>query len=243
MKRNRSITYSNENPIYFITTTVTEKLPVFFDEGLCKIVLNNLNFYRDKLGFAIYAYVIMPTHIHLLVQQLGDKNISDFMRDFKSFSAKRIIDHLKTQVKAGALTLTIPEYLDVSTYQEKLLNHTNRVNAGGLTSAHNPLDRASQGPALTEMLNLQMILKKFENSASRYHKQKTGSVNQLWQERFDDVLIWSEKQFNVKFDYIHDNPTHEKWRLVDEPQEYKYSSARNYELDDESVFKIDRLEI
>ena len=106
MKRNRSITYSNENPIYFITTTITEKLPVFFDENLCKIVLNNLNFYRDKLGFAIYAYVIMPTHIHLLVQQLGDKNISDFMRDFKSFSAKRIIDHLKTQVKAGALTLT-----------------------------------------------------------------------------------------------------------------------------------------
>ncbi len=187
MKRNRSCTYSDGNPIYFITTTVTEHSKIFFNEDLCNVVLDNLNFYRNKLEFAIYAFVIMPTHIHLLVQQLGKKNISDFMRDFKKYSSVEII-------------------------------------------------RKCKNDNLIDFLNI------FELSALKY-MAKRKSKHQVWQERFDDVLIWSDKQFEVKFDYIHNNPTHEKWGLVDEPQKYKHSSARNYYLDDESMFKVDRLEM
>ena len=206
MKRNRSLTYSDENPIYFITSTVTEKLPIFFDNVLCKIILENLDFYRKKLGFAVCGYVIMPTHIHLLLQQLGNKNISEFMKGVKEFSSKQIIEHLKKQVGSGDPTLT--------------------------TTAHVPV----RSPDLTA----KKLLKEFQESAIRYKQKHKYHV---WEERFDDALVWSDEQFNIKLDYIHDNPCKEPWNLVNEPQEYKYSSARNYFLDDDLMFKIDRLEM
>ena len=185
MKRNRSKTYSNERPTYFITTTVTEHTKIFFNDDLCKILLNNLEFYRNKLKFFIYGYVIMPNHIHLLLQQTGEKNISDFMRDFKKYTSVEIIRFCQKN-------------------------------------------------------DLQELLKVFQDSARKY-MAKRDLLYQVWQERFDDVLIWSEKQFNVKLDYIHNNPVQEHWKLVDEPQKYKYSSARNYESGDDLAFRIDRL--
>jgi len=209
MKRNRSITYSDESPIYFITSTVTEKLPIFFDYALCKIILENLDFYRKKINFAIYGYVIMPTHIHLLMQQLGEKNVSDFMKGVKEFSSKQIIKYLKNTVGSGDPTLTTIKSLP-------------------------------NVPVRSLDLTADQLLEQFRKSAIRY-KQK-GDY-QVWQEHFDDVIVWSDKQLNVKLDYIHDNPCKDPWSLVNEPQEYKYSSARNYFLDDDSVFEIDRLEV
>ena len=127
----------------------------------------------------------MPNHIHLLLQQTGEKNISDFMRDFKKYTSVEIIRFCQKN-------------------------------------------------------DLQELLKVFQDSARKY-MAKRDLLYQVWQERFDDVLIWSEKQFNIKLDYIHNNPVQEHWKLVDEPQKYKYSSARNYESGDDLHFRIDRL--
>lgn len=41
--------------------------------------------------------------------------------------------------------------------------------------------------------------------------------------RFDDLAIWSEKQFRIKLDYIHRNPV--KAGLAGTPEGFPYSSA------------------
>jgi hypothetical protein len=41
----------------------------------------------------------------------------------------------------------------------------------------------------------------------------------------------------TKLEYIHNNPV--KVGLVTNPEDYKYSSARNYVLDDHSVIEVD----
>ncbi len=41
--------------------------------------------------------------------------------------------------------------------------------------------------------------------------------------------------------YIHENPV--RAGLVDKPELYLYSSARNYILDDDSIIRIDRIKI
>ena len=69
------------------------------------------------------------------------------------------------------------------------------------------------------------LLKTFSQSAKKY---KPLHKHQVWQERFDDLLIYSEKIFNIKFDYIHNNPIQEQWQLVESPEDYKFSSARFY---------------
>ena len=48
----------------------------------------------------------------------------------------------------------------------------------------------------------------------------------IWQERFDDVAIYTLEQFTVKLSYIHNNPV--KAGLVGEAEQYEYSSASDW---------------
>ncbi len=57
-----------------------------------------------------------------------------------------------------------------------------------------------------------------------------------WSIRFIPIEIWSSKVFNQKLDYIHNNPVVEGF--VEKPYFWKYSSARNYMLDDDSLLKV-----
>jgi len=50
----------------------------------------------------------------------------------------------------------------------------------------------------------------------------------IWEDRFDDLYLNQEKTLLVKFNYIHNNPL--RAGLVKRPEDYPYSSARNYFL-------------
>jgi putative transposase len=54
-----------------------------------------LEFYRDKYGFTLLGYVIMPDHVHLLLwwdkMEKPDLNISKIMQGVKGATARRII--------------------------------------------------------------------------------------------------------------------------------------------------------
>ena len=59
----------------------------------------------------------------------------------------------------------------------------------------------------------------------------------IWQERFDDLAIYSLRIAKSKINYIHNNPVRKK--MVEKPEEYLYSSARNYILNDQSIIAVD----
>ena len=62
-------------------------------------------------------------------------------------------------------------------------------------------------------------------------------VFKLWMDRFDDLVLFSERQVRIKIEYIHANPV--RAGLIDEPEKWKYSSARNYFQDDHSFIHVD----
>ena len=62
----------------------------------------------------------------------------------------------------------------------------------------------------------------------------------IWQPSFYDFNINTEKKFWEKLNYIHNNPI--RHGLTDDISQYKFCSWRNYELDDQSIFKIDVLD-
>lgn len=64
-------------------------------------------------------------------------------------------------------------------------------------------------------------------------------VNTIWQRRFWDHVIRNDLDLEEKLNYINYNAV--KHGLVSDPVDYKYSSARNYYLGDDSVIKIDRI--
>ena len=52
---------------------------------------------------------------------------------------------------------------------------------------------------------------------------------QFWERNPLSIDLFTHKVFIQKLEYIHNNPTQERWRLSERPEDYKYSSARFYE--------------
>jgi putative transposase len=53
---------------------------------------------------------------------------------------------------------------------------------------------------------------------------------QFWERNSLSIDIWSEKVFIQKLNYIHNNPSKHPWNLVHHDEDYKYSSAKFYEM-------------
>ena len=67
-------------------------------------------------------------------------------------------------------------------------------------------------------------------------KNATTRKYQFWQHHNKPIELWSEKVIKQKIDYIHNNPVMSGFVL--NPEDWKYSSARNYQ-EDNTVLEID----
>jgi hypothetical protein len=65
-----------------------------------------------------------------------------------------------------------------------------------------------------------------------------GQKRQFWIHRFDDRVIRNSKMLWAVINYIHNNPVDAE--LVERPEDYKYSSARNYINDDQSILYVEK---
>jgi REP element-mobilizing transposase RayT len=85
---------------HFITGTVVQWIPLFTRKSYFDILLDALQFCRQHKGLKIFAFVILDNHLHLVVS--GPK-LADIIRDFKSYTAKRLIAQLEQDDKTWAL--------------------------------------------------------------------------------------------------------------------------------------------
>jgi putative transposase len=68
------------------------------------------------------------------------------------------------------------------------------------------------------------------------HLAANREIYQVWQDGFHPTLIYSDKVFLQKLNYLHQNPV--RAGFVDREQDWKYSSASNY-LNDKGLIDID----
>ncbi|TDM00462.1 MAG: transposase [Flavobacteriaceae bacterium] len=78
------------------------------------------------------------------------------------------------------------------------------------------------------------ILWMFERAAK---KNSNVKHKQFWQQNNKPIEIWSTKVFEQKLEYIHQNPVESGF--VTDAVDWKYSSARNYSNNDQTVLEID----
>ena len=82
--------YSQANQIYHITTTISNRQPLFSDFYLARKIINTIK-QSDTLGYTTtLALVIMPDHIHWLMQLEGKVTLQQVIRSMKSQTAKVI---------------------------------------------------------------------------------------------------------------------------------------------------------
>ena len=76
--------------IFFITLSVVGWIDIFTRREYADELVDNLNYCSEHKGMKIYSYCIMPSHLHMICSA-DQLKLSDILRDFKSYSAKRII--------------------------------------------------------------------------------------------------------------------------------------------------------
>jgi len=81
--------------VFFITTTFVDFKPLLLNDSYYRLIINSLSFMQRRGDFTLIAYSIMPTHLHLVLQISGQKNLSDIMRDFKKYTSFRIRKRLE----------------------------------------------------------------------------------------------------------------------------------------------------
>jgi hypothetical protein len=77
---------------HFLTCTAVGWLPVFTRPAAVEIVLGSWRFLQGQGRIVLYGYVVLENHLHWIA---GAEDLAKEVGDFKSFTARRIIDHLR----------------------------------------------------------------------------------------------------------------------------------------------------
>ena len=88
----KNLTYST---MFFITATITEWQPLLAKTVARDALLRDFEFYRNKYGCKILAYVIMPEHYHIVVDFRHPDDLHGWLHDLQLHTANEIAKWLK----------------------------------------------------------------------------------------------------------------------------------------------------
>ena len=84
--------YSQANQIYHITTTIANRQPLFNEFYLARKIINTIK-QSDALNHTTtLAFVVMPDHVHWLMQLKDKGTLQQVIRSMKSQTAK-VVGH------------------------------------------------------------------------------------------------------------------------------------------------------
>jgi REP element-mobilizing transposase RayT len=156
---------------YFLTITTVGWIDLFTRLKLRNTIIDSLKYCQQNKSLEVFAFVLMPSHLHLMCRSQEGHHLSDIIRDFKKFTSKCLIENIMD---------------------------------GGESRK-------------------EWLLELFRKACSRLNKEMNYKV---WQDGYHGEPIESNKFIYQKLNYIHRNPVVD--RIVEKPEDYIYSSARNY---------------
>lgn len=81
---------------HFLTFTIVGWIDVFSRQRYRDIILNSFKYCQQNKGLEIGAWVIMSNHIHT-IWTAREGNLSDVIRDFKTFTSKAITSSIQDE--------------------------------------------------------------------------------------------------------------------------------------------------
>lgn len=155
---------------YFVTLTIVYWIDVFTRKELKHVMLDSMQYCQQHKGLIIYAWVLMSSHLHMIISSEGAP-LAAILRDLKKYTSKQLV---------------------------KTIGEINESRS-------------------------QWLLRAFSKAAQDIKRVKHYKV---WQDGNHPVLLDTNKMLEERLRYIHYNPVEAE--LVDEPEYYWYSSARDY---------------
>jgi REP element-mobilizing transposase RayT len=156
--------------IYFTTSTVVFWIDLFTRKELKHIAVNSIKYCQKHKGLLVYAWVLMPSHLHMVVGSKG-KPFNEIMRDFKKHTSRKIIEEI-TNINESRKDWLLRAFVKAGKDLERVTN------------------------------------------------------SKVWKDGNHPIELDNNRLQQEKLDYIHQNPVEAE--IVDAPQNYWYSSARDY---------------
>ena len=88
----------NSEGIYFISFSVVYWIDVFIRNEYKNIFIESLKYCQENKGLRVHAWVIMTSHVHLIVSTEKDK-LEGIIRDFKSFTSRKLKEAIKDNIQ------------------------------------------------------------------------------------------------------------------------------------------------
>ena len=81
---------TDPKPIQFFTATILKWKPILRTDAYKQLIIDSLSYLVENERCKVYAFVIMPNHIHLLWQILNIHKRESVQRDFLKFTGQMI---------------------------------------------------------------------------------------------------------------------------------------------------------
>jgi putative transposase len=82
---------------YFLTSTVVDWIDVFTNPIHSQLLVDSLKYCQENMFLNIFAWCLMPSHLHMIANSGGKKDLSGIMRDFKKFTSKKIVEQIQVE--------------------------------------------------------------------------------------------------------------------------------------------------
>ena len=161
----------DKGEIYFWTATINQWQRLLENNNYKDVIIDSLQYLTDTGKIAVFAFIIMPNHIHLIWRVNEPNGKESPQGSFLKYTA-----------------------------------HTFK----------------------------KMLRKEGEGRLTSYKVESATKSYEFWQRDSLAVPIFTREVALQKLKYIHNNPLAEHWQLVKHPCEYKYSSAKYYELNEKN---------
>jgi putative transposase len=122
--------------VAFITTTTFEWKPVLTPKSVAEIIISALLKTQSLFAVTIIAYVLMPSHVHLLFGFQNIEYLSRCIQSFKSITSRQTKEMMLPELAMNDYKLWKPRFDDLIIQSEKQLRikmeyiHNNPVKAG-----------------------------------------------------------------------------------------------------------------
>ncbi|MCK5028258.1 MAG: transposase [Bacteroidales bacterium] len=76
---------------YFITITTDGWIDVFTRKNQKLLIIDSLKYCQNNKGLIVFGYCLMSNHLHMICKADDGYDLSNILRDFKTFTSKSII--------------------------------------------------------------------------------------------------------------------------------------------------------
>lgn len=94
--------FHNPGHLYFVTASIGGWKHLFVDHKYAQIILDSLLWLQNEKRILLFAFVIMPSHVHLILKP-ENREIATILQDFGSFMAHIILRQLRRDKKYDLL--------------------------------------------------------------------------------------------------------------------------------------------